>query len=314
MQKADRISRRLKLHQLNVLLSIAQHGSMAKAASHLGISQPVVSRTIADLENLLGVRLLDRSRQGVTPTIHGQTLLKRAAEIFDGIKTCVSEIEFLSDPTRGHLRIGSFESMNAMILPAILYQFTRQYPKVNCEIVLADPEMLYQRELRERRVELVVSVQSTRTLDNDMDVITLCRHRLCIVAGARSRWAQRRKLALSDLTNERWCLPPLGHPVRAAVIDAFRQIGMQPPVSNVTIASPQFTANLVAKGEFLGVLDTVLLAANLASSQLKALPIELPAPTFASSIVTLTNRTLSPVARLFIDVAREVTKPLAREK
>jgi Bacterial regulatory helix-turn-helix protein, lysR family len=71
MRWADRIGRRLKLRDLHVLFAVAQWGSMAKAAQHLAVSQPVVSAAIADLERAVGVRLLDRSRRGVEPTIYG---------------------------------------------------------------------------------------------------------------------------------------------------------------------------------------------------------------------------------------------------
>src|SRR5258707_11337314 len=106
MLQAEQISRRLKLRQLNVLVAVVRWGSMAKAAEHLSISQPVVSKTIADLESALGVRLLDRTSQGVEPTSHGLALLRRSEGIFNDLRASVSELEFLSDPTAGELRIG----------------------------------------------------------------------------------------------------------------------------------------------------------------------------------------------------------------
>ena len=86
MQLADRIGRRLKLRELHILLAVAERGSMAKAAHDLAISQPVVSKTIADLEHTLGVRLLDRSRQGIEPTPYGRALLRRSFAAFDELR------------------------------------------------------------------------------------------------------------------------------------------------------------------------------------------------------------------------------------
>jgi DNA-binding transcriptional LysR family regulator len=71
MGRAEHIVRRVKLRQLNILIAIAKWGSMARAAENLAISQPVVSKAIAELESTLGVRLFDRSNQGVEPTIYG---------------------------------------------------------------------------------------------------------------------------------------------------------------------------------------------------------------------------------------------------
>ena len=77
MERSDRVERRLKLHDLRVLMFVAECGSMAKAADCLATSQPAVSRAIADLEYSLGVRLLDRGPRGVLPTPYGRALIKR---------------------------------------------------------------------------------------------------------------------------------------------------------------------------------------------------------------------------------------------
>jgi DNA-binding transcriptional LysR family regulator len=103
---------------------------MAKAARQLGVSQPAVSEVIVDLEQALAVRLLDRSAQGVEPTIYGDALLKRSVAVFDELKQSVRDIEFLSNPTAGDLRIGCTESLSTTILPQAISQFSRQYPRV----------------------------------------------------------------------------------------------------------------------------------------------------------------------------------------
>jgi DNA-binding transcriptional LysR family regulator len=87
MHQAEQISRRLKLRQLEVLIAVGQLGNMAKAAEQLAISQPVVSKTIADLENTLGVRLFDRNQRGVEPTLYGRALVKRSVAVFNDLRT-----------------------------------------------------------------------------------------------------------------------------------------------------------------------------------------------------------------------------------
>src|SRR4051812_24187428 len=78
MLDASQISRRIKLRQLNVFIAVVQCGSMAKAAEQLAISQPVISKTIAELEQILGLPVLERSRLGVQPTLYGRALLGRS--------------------------------------------------------------------------------------------------------------------------------------------------------------------------------------------------------------------------------------------
>src|SRR5215813_7806448 len=98
MEATDRIERRVKLHDLRVLIAVVQAGSMSKAAERLGTAQPALSRSIAELEHALSVRLLDRSPRGVQPTDYGRALIKRGIAVFDELRQGIKDIEFLSDP------------------------------------------------------------------------------------------------------------------------------------------------------------------------------------------------------------------------
>src|SRR4051794_3421395 len=98
MRLSDRIGRRMKLHDLHVLMAVVQTASMGKAAALLNTTQPAISKSIAELERAVGVRLLDRSHSGVEPTPCGRALLKRGAIVFDELKQGVRDIEFLSEP------------------------------------------------------------------------------------------------------------------------------------------------------------------------------------------------------------------------
>src|SRR5229473_4270297 len=123
-----RIGRRLRLRDLHVLLTVVQCGSMAKAAQRLAVSQPAVSKAIANLEQTLGVRLLDRGPQGVEPTLYGNALVRRGLAVFDELRQGVGEIEFLADPTAGEVRIGCNESLSAALLPEVIGRLSDQYP------------------------------------------------------------------------------------------------------------------------------------------------------------------------------------------
>ena len=314
VQRSEQISRRLKLRQLSTLLAVAQWGSMAKAAEHLAISQPVVSKAIAELEQVVGVRLFDRVSHGVEPTPHGRALLKRSAAIFDDLRTGVSELDSLSDPTSGELRIGCEENLSTGLLPALVDQLTQRYPRLSFDIALGDPTILQQRDLLGRRVELAIMRIAKEDLDKDLEAAVLCHDQMWVVAGMSSPWARRRKLALADLVEERWCLPPPEHPVGSLVVQAFNRIGLEPPRRSVSVGSALCTSNLVARGQYLGVLGTMFLHFNPPSVQLKVLPAKLAVSAPPISIIRLKDRTLSPVAQLFVDFARKVVQPLAREK
>src|SRR3954465_9159171 len=95
----QRISRELKLRDLHVLMTVARAGSMGKAASQLSVSQPAISKAIADMEAALGVKLLDRNPRGVVLTVYARALLDRGLVVFDELKQAVEHVNFLANPT-----------------------------------------------------------------------------------------------------------------------------------------------------------------------------------------------------------------------
>ena len=174
---------------------------MAKAATFLATSRPVVSKTIAGLERTLGVPLLDRSPQGVEPTLYGRALLKRSIALLDDLRQGVQEIKFLADPTAGELRLGCAEALVTGFVPAIIDRLSRQYPQLVFQLQLGHTVTLQMRDLRERNVELVVARTLDRLPEPDMDAQTLFYEQMFVVAGARNKWASRRKIALTELNS-----------------------------------------------------------------------------------------------------------------
>src|SRR3954451_3320700 len=130
MQVSDRIGRRLKLHDLHVLMTVVQAGSMSKAAALLNTGQPAISRSIADLEQTIGIRLLERNPQGIEPTEYGRALLAGGAAVFDDLRQAVKNIEFLADPAAGEVRIGCTPILAASFLSAVVDRLSRRYPRI----------------------------------------------------------------------------------------------------------------------------------------------------------------------------------------
>src|ERR1044071_5242810 len=128
MQLSDRIGRRIRLQDIHILMAVVQAGSMAKAARHLNTSQPNISKSIADLERELGVRLLDRHRQGVEPTDYGRALLGGGAAVFDELRQTVKNIEALADPAAGEVRIGANPALAAGFVSVVIDRLSRRYP------------------------------------------------------------------------------------------------------------------------------------------------------------------------------------------
>ena len=136
-----------------------------------------------------------------------------------------------------------------------------------------------------------------------------------MVAGKTSPWARRRRVRLAELVNEPWILAPENPNVLGSLIaEAFHASGLEVPRATVLTYSLHIRNGLLASGRYLTILPGSMLHFGASYLPLKVLPIELPIKPRPVGIVTLRNRTLNPVAQLFLDCAREVARPLAKGK
>src|SRR5258705_13711797 len=124
-----------------MLLALIQTGGMGKAGGALNMSQPAVSKAIAYLEHTLGVRLLDRSRQGVEPTPYGRALVKRGVAMFDELRQGVQDIATLTDPAAGEIRMGGSEHTKSAIYSPVIHQFSRQNPRTSFHTIVGHLRM-----------------------------------------------------------------------------------------------------------------------------------------------------------------------------
>jgi DNA-binding transcriptional LysR family regulator len=308
----SQIGRRLRLRDLHVLFTVAQRGSMAKAAAQLGVSTPTVSEVITDLEHELGVRLLDRSPQGVEPTRYGHALLKRTLIVFDELKQSIKDIEYLADPTLGEVRIACTIAVTATILPQVVQRFAQQHPRA---VVHQDDVTIFAANLsglRERKYDLSLT-RLDRPLtdeDDDLNVEILFDDRMVLAAGMHTRWARRRKIDLAELADEPWILSAPYTWNYARLTEAFQERGLPMPTASAVIQSALLRAHLLANGPYIASLAHSSTRLHTDRYAIKVLPVDLPDRTTPVGIITLKNRTLSPVVERFIEYVRDFTRPM----
>ncbi len=156
MKWTDRIGRRVKLRDLHIALAVADAGSMTRAAEELAVSYPVVSKTISELENTLGVKLFDRSISGVEPTHYGRALLETGVAVFDEMRKGLQQIDFIKQPDAGELRIGSSIVVDAGFVPAVIERFSQDFPRAVLHVLHENIAVQQYENLRNRKVELVL--------------------------------------------------------------------------------------------------------------------------------------------------------------
>jgi DNA-binding transcriptional LysR family regulator len=310
IDEIQRIEHRLSLHDLRILMVVAQAGSMSAAARLLATSQPAVSRSIRELEHALGVRLLDRSANGIEPTPFGRALLKRGATIFDELSHGIKDLRFLSDASHGEVTIGASIAIAEGLIANVITRLSRTHPRITFQVHATDTATAY-RALLDRRVDLAVVHIIDPPAGDLMDIEPLLDDPQVVVAGAHNPLARRRRLSLAQLVEEPWVLPLPHQPYGAVVFEAFRAQGLPLPSTIVGSTLPLRTTLLVT-GPFLSIVPRVAMQFPPKNRLLKTLPVELPGTARPLALITLKNRTLNPLAHVFADYVRAAAKPLRR--
>jgi DNA-binding transcriptional LysR family regulator len=308
MEWSDRLGRRINLRDLRVLMAVADTGSMAKAAARLRISHPAVSKTISELEGALGARLLDRSPQGAELTPSGEVLLRCGINIFDELRQGYRSLEHLSDPNSGEVRLGCTEIILHSLASAVVRKFSAKYPGVQIDVKLANPGEHQLRELRERRIDLLITRGTGHSAIEDLHSEVLFDEPFVFVVGAESEFARKRRVHLGDIIGCKWVLPAPDSAPGTLIDGVFRAAGFQPPKATVKTISIELTTSLVASGEFVGILPISVARLKAGQAALRVLPIKSVGPRVSAEIVFVRNRTLSPAVQSFINCVRSIIK------
>jgi DNA-binding transcriptional LysR family regulator len=279
---------------------------MGKAAVELAMSQPAVSKAMADLEHAVGVRLLDRGPAGVEPTFYGEALLRWGRIVFDDLRQGVKELEFLADPSAGEVRVGTTEPVAAGLVASVVERLSREYPRLVIHIVQSATVVLQYQDLRERKVDLVLGRMLNDVAEDDIELETLFPDPFRVVAHVNSPWARRRKASLTDLADASWSLPAREGWIGPAVIECLRGAGIDLAQRTVFSNSIQLHSALMASGRFLTVMSESTVRFGGQRMGLRMLPIDLPMTVRPVGFVVLKNRTLTPIAQLFMTHAREI--------
>jgi DNA-binding transcriptional LysR family regulator len=190
----------------------------------------------------------------------------------------------------------------------LVEELSRRHPGIVFDLLAAESALTY-RALEERKVDLVIARIFRPIPEEHMHAEVLYDEQDVVAAGAQNPWVRRRKVALADLMNEAWTLPPPDSLNGELIVEAFRARGLDLPRATLITASVPVRNALLASGRFLSIVPGSVFRFPASKPGLKRLPIDLPTTRTPVAVITLKNRTLSPVAQVFIDCARKLVKP-----
>ena len=238
-------------------------------------------------------------------------MLDGGTAVFDDLRQALKDIDFLADPTAGEVRIGCSPILAMSFVSPVIERISRRYPKIVFHFIIVPLELL-PRELSERNVDVVIAQRLGPIADERLDFQFAFNASFVVAAGAQNPWVRRRRIGLAELVNKSWTLPPRTSVLGSTAMEAFRSSGLGYPRTTVFVLPTEVRISLLLSGQYLTILADFALRFPAWRSEIKVLPVELPIDRVQVGIVTLKNRMLSPVVRLFIDAAHEVAKPLAK--
>jgi DNA-binding transcriptional LysR family regulator len=291
----QRLPRHLKMAELRAFVAVLEHRSFHKAAAVLHLTQPAITKTIANLEATLGVKLFHRALHGVEPTVHGLSFAPRAAAVFDELRRAAHELALVSLGASGALRVGIVPMPAIPFLPVALQRLMAAHPDALFTVVEGRETELIDR-LRKGDIEVAILRLSLIDADDDMLASTLFEERLCVVAAKSHRLASRTTLTWPELLAERWVMPTGDCYFHDHVLRTLGALDLEMPRQTVESASVNIQFGLVLHAGMLsfGMRSQVEFAPG--KEQLVRLPYELSARDGAVAAVSLKRKEPSPLA------------------
>ncbi|UGQ12233.1 LysR family transcriptional regulator [Yinghuangia sp. ASG 101] len=289
------------LRQLRALVTVAEVGSVTRAAEVLRVMQPTVTRQIRILEQQFGATLFERTRQGMRPTEAGLIVVERARRALHQLERARAEIQPVPDAPRGGVTVGLLDSTGDLVAEPLVAAIARDHPGIRLHVVTAASQHL-QRGLDDGGIDvtLLSDLRTTQTLH----VHRLVRENLWAVAPASAELNPAQSVPLATAARQPLILPSTGHALRTLVDEAAARADVRPAIA-VETNSPHVQRQLVLAGHGWTVLPGVAVADDVARGVLSAAP--LCDPDVRRTVVLATPRgTRSPQAvRL---VARELIR------
>lgn len=297
----------VSLRQLEYLMAVARLGSVTAASRELFVSQSVVSTALADLEAALGITLFVRSQKGMRLTASGQRAVTAADNVLVSLDQLRESANQEREEVEGPLTVGCYATIAPILLPEVIAEFSRRYPRVQLSFVEAAHEKLLD-DLLDTRIDLAITyhyeIPSLRATTG-VTAQLLRSDPPYVLTPVDGELSQREELTLADLVPEPlilFDLPPAGE----YFLDLFAQSGLTPNVRFRT-ASFEMVRSLVARG--LG--SALLTQRTVLERSYEDLPyitrdLDIQPEGLGVEIIRLTDR--KPVKRMqaFIDVCREI--------
>ena len=292
------------LHRLHVLREVGRTGSLTSAAASLSFTTSAVSQQVAKLEQEMGVVLIERHPRGVVLTEAGHALLQYAEDIDRTVEAARAEMGEFAGLRRGQLRLGTFPTVGASLMPDVVLAFRARHPDVAVTVVSARRDGLLER-LRRREIELTLlwDYPWQQIDDPDLTLVRLMNDPTVLLVPRDHPAAELGSVRIDSLKDQEWVVRD-EHPVADVLSRVCRDAGFEPRIA-FAANDYQETQGMVAAG--IGIALAPKLALTALRPDVVAVPLA-KSPKRRILLAHLTNRRLSPAAQQATKVFRSIAK------
>ncbi|WUI03752.1 LysR substrate-binding domain-containing protein [Spirillospora sp. NBC_00431] len=300
MRAIDLLNGRLKLRHLVLVVAIADQGSVLRAAEHLHLAQPAVTRSLREVENILGVELFTRGPRGVTPTMFGDAFTEHARAVLAELRRAGERITGLADGEVGTVTIGTLLAGSNVLLPRAIAALKADRPGITVIVQEATFDAQVPR-LLDGEIDLILGRLNPIGDLRGLRQITLYGEPVRLVARRGHPARARRDLRLADLLGYPWVLPLEQTALRAELEQVFRAEGLVPPGNLVECTSVLTVRTLVRDTDMIAALPELVARTD---ADIAPLPVPLEAVRRQVGVTLPAHRAPTPSARLMLDHLR----------
>ena len=296
----------LNLARLQVLCAVVNRGSFSAAADALSYTQSAVSQSIARLESETGTALVVRDRRGIRPTAAGETLVSHAETIFAQVEAAEAELDAVVGGRAGKLRVASFPSAGAMLMPLAVARFRQAHPDIALTLAEGEPEDIGPRaRAGEFDLALLFEFPGVRERPGaGLRTVTLLEDPMHVALPAEHFLVSKPALALADLRDQNWVQTSASSPCARHVVRSCLAAGFEPYVA---FESDDYDVvqGLVAAGVGVALIPRLALTNVHPGIVVRSLAPQ--SPTRKVTAATLPGAAVAPAAKRMIAVLREVS-------
>jgi LysR family pca operon transcriptional activator len=298
---------RVKFRHLQCFLAVAQFGGVQKAAESLSITQPAVSKTVAELESILGVKLFERGRHGAVPTREGQLFMPHASACVSALRQGVDLLAREEGAAAATLDFGILPTVAPAVVPPVLKLFGKQWPHVVVRMVTASNMDLLAR-LKAGSIEFAVGRLADPERMVGLSFEQLYREPLSAVVRAGHPMATGAAPPAALLERFTVVLPPFGTLIRQSAESLLTAWGAPPLSSFVEMLSVSVGRALTLENDAVWFVPFSAVEHSLSLGELVRLPLPFAGTEEPVGVILRTDTQPSPVARALIDAVRNVTR------